>query len=141
MIGISKGSLAILLASVAATAFTTPAAAQVTSRSPVAQAPASADPAVPSDEIIVQARRVNERLQEVPLSITALDRATLERQQIVQSQDLQRTAPGVVVRATAGSNDIVFAIRGQSVDFFSNSQPGVLPYLNDVQNGWTARRA
>jgi iron complex outermembrane receptor protein len=87
-----------------------------------------------SDDIIVQARRVNERLQDVPLSITALDAKTLAREQIVESQDLQRVVPGVVVRATAGSNDIVFAVRGQSVDFFSNSQPGVLAYLNDVQN-------
>jgi iron complex outermembrane receptor protein len=136
MSGKSGRTLAVLLAGISSTALARPAAAQ--GAPPSAGTPSSAAAAASGDvgvgEIIVQARRVNERLQDVPLSITALDHATLERQQIVESGDLQRTAPGVVVRATAGSNDIVFSIRGQSVDFFSNSQPGVLPYLNDVQN-------
>lgn len=130
----SRKTLTVVLAGVSALAIAVPAFAQSAAPATDAAAQKSADDGGNSGEIIVQARRVSERLQDVPLSITALDESTLARQQIVQSQDLQRVVPGVVVRATAGSNDIVFAIRGQSVDFFSNSQPGVLPYLNDVQN-------
>jgi iron complex outermembrane receptor protein len=47
--------------------------------------------------------------------------------------DLQRSVPGLTVRESSVSNQLNFSIRGQTIDAFSLSQPGVLPYVNEVQ--------
>jgi hypothetical protein len=59
------GRLAILLASISSAALTTPATAQDTTPSSTG-VPSRATVDVPAGDIIVQARRVNERLQDVP---------------------------------------------------------------------------
>ncbi|MEJ7935014.1 TonB-dependent receptor [Sphingobium sp. AN558] len=86
-----------------------------------------------ADEIIVTARRREESLSRVPISIATIGGASLERQAIRSESDLQTAVPGLIVRQTGSSNAINYAIRGQSIDAYSNSAPGVLPYINEVQ--------
>jgi iron complex outermembrane receptor protein len=65
------------------------------------------------DEIIVTAQKREERLQDVPLSITALSDQTMERMGIQSLADIGRSVPGLnVVTIGPGQNEII--IRGIS---------------------------
>lgn len=86
-----------------------------------------------SAEIVVTARRREESLARVPVSITAISGDDLQKRQILSEADLQITTPGVTVRQNLSQNQLNFSIRGQGVDAFSNSSPGVLPYINEIQ--------
>lgn len=85
------------------------------------------------DEVIVTAQRRSESLERTPVSISALGSEALEKLSIAKDSDLQTAAPGLIVKAGANSNQLNYAIRGQSLDAFSGVLPGVLPYFNDVQ--------
>jgi iron complex outermembrane recepter protein len=84
-------------------------------------------------EIIVTAQRTEGSLSKTPVAITVLSADELSKEQIVSEQDLRADVPGLSVRATTSSNQLNYALRGQSKDAFSGTQPGVLPYINDVQ--------
>src|ERR1700728_1012702 len=65
------------------------------------------------DEIIVTAQKREERLQDVPLSITALSDQTMERMGIQSLADIGRSVPGLnIVTIGPGQNEII--IRGIS---------------------------
>lgn len=117
---------ALLLASCASTA----ALAQEV---PPETAPQQATADVGGGDIVVTARRREESLSRVPVAITAISAQDLTRRSIQSEADLQLTTPGVTVRQNLSQNQLNFSIRGQSVDAFSNSSPGVLPYINEVQ--------
>ena len=88
-----------LLAGVCASAFAIPAYAQGT--------------AADDDEnvIIVTAQRSNERLQDVPIAVSAFSAEALEKQQIKNTSDLQLTLPNVTF--TKGNfTGASFTIRG-----------------------------
>src|SRR4051812_26434809 len=68
-----------LCAATALTAAAAPAAAQETEAS---------DPNVDSGEVIVTAQRREERLQDVPISVTALSAAQLESRGVASTSDL-----------------------------------------------------
>jgi iron complex outermembrane recepter protein len=85
------------------------------------------------EEITVTARRRNENISNVPISITALDSNQLTQQTIHTDADLQDAVPGMIVRTTAVSSQQNFSLRGQSIDAFTGSSPAVLAYVNDVE--------
>ena len=89
----------------------------------------------PTGEIIVTAQRRSESLQRTPVAISVLDQSALEKRAVTSEADLQVATPGLTVRAGQNSNQLNFAIRGQSLDAFSNTRPGVVPYINEVQIG------
>ncbi|WP_176599249.1 TonB-dependent receptor [Sphingobium sp. 15-1] len=84
-------------------------------------------------EIIVTAQRRDESLQKVPVSVSVLTADALVKQAVTSEQDLRVNTAGLTVRATGGSNQLNYAIRGQSLDAFSDARPGVLPYFNEIQ--------
>ena len=88
-----------------------------------------------ASDIIVTARRTNEKLQDVPVAVTAFGAESLAERRIVSEVDLQIATPGLTVRQTGSSDQLNFAIRGQSIDSFSNSAPAVVSYFNDVPAG------
>ncbi len=88
-----------------------------------------------SGDIVVTARRTEERLQDVPVAVTAFGADALEERKIGSETDLQIATPGLTVRQTGSSDQLNFAIRGQSIDSFSNSAPAVVAYFNDVPAG------
>jgi iron complex outermembrane receptor protein len=93
---------------------------------------AGATPASGLQEIVVTAQRRSENLQHTPVAVSVVSSEALTRQAIVSEADLQNAVPGLSVRGTADSNQLNYALRGQSVDAFSNSPPAVLPYVDEV---------
>ena len=84
------------------------------------------------EEIIVTARRRDESLSSVPITITAIESDELIERSIRTDSDLQLAAPGLTIRQTQGNNSLTYSIRGQSADTFSGSPSAVIAYLNDV---------
>jgi len=84
------------------------------------------------EEITVTAQRRAESQSKVPVAVTALDADALAARGITTETDLQQSVPGLTVKTTASQNQLNYTIRGQTLDAFSGSSPGVLPYLNDV---------
>jgi len=89
-------------------------------------------------DIIVTAQRRSEALSRTPVAVSALSSQALQQKVITTQADLQSAVPGLQVKASQNSNQLNFAIRGQSLDPFSSVQPGVLPYFNEVQVGGSA---
>ncbi|MGE0113271.1 MAG: TonB-dependent receptor [Steroidobacteraceae bacterium] len=92
------------------------------------------------EEIVVTARRREEKLQDTPVSITALTAEGLERQQINGTEDLDMVTPGLQFASYApisGNNSAaqVF-IRGiGQIDPTPAVDPGVGIYIDDVYMG------
>ena len=105
-------------------AFATPAFAQNAPK--VQDAPA----ATILDDIIVTARRVEERLQDVPISITVFNQTQLSRQNVVNAEDLAKFTPSLSSNASFGSENSSFAIRGFVQDIGTSPSVGV--YFADV---------
>jgi iron complex outermembrane receptor protein len=126
-----KAILSLLASSASAAVFAaaTPAMAQ----QPSGAAPASGQVSV--TDIIVQARRRDERLQDVPVSVAVTTPATLQQNNITSVADLSRVNPSLVAAPGLGSGRAypVFAIRGQSQQEFTLlADPSVPVYLGDV---------
>ena len=85
------------------------------------------------EEVVVTARRRDESIEKVPLAISAFGTEQLAERQITTEADLQSATPGLTIRQTSSQNQLNYSIRGQSVDAFSGSSPGVLPYIDEVQ--------
>lgn len=85
-------------------------------------------------DIVVTARRREERLQDVPVAVTALNAAAIERQGVVSVQDIRRIAPSTNVSQSAGGGRQIplFTIRGQRQgDTLSSVDPSVGIYIGD----------
>ncbi|HTZ69761.1 MAG TPA: TonB-dependent receptor plug domain-containing protein, partial [Acetobacteraceae bacterium] len=97
----------------------------------------TASPAPPGqpgvEEVVVTARRREERLQRVPTAVTALGAKQLAERNVVTQSDLQSTVPGLTLRETQGSNSLTYSLRGQTVDNFTGSATAVVPYFDEVQ--------
>ena len=88
-----------------------------------------------TEEIIVQARRRDERLQDVPVSIAVTSPVTLQQNNITSVADLSRVNPSLVATPGLGSGRAypVFAIRGQSQQEFTLlADPSVPVYIGEV---------
>jgi iron complex outermembrane recepter protein len=81
-------------------------------------------------EIIVTARRVEERLQDVPISITVFNQQQLTNRNIVNAQDLAAYTPSLQANNNFGNANSTFAIRGFVQDI--GTQPSVGFYFADV---------
>ncbi|WP_309611596.1 TonB-dependent receptor plug domain-containing protein [Sphingomonas sp.] len=123
-IRVGAASLASLIAMIQSV----PAFAQSSSTTP----PEASKP-VAQEEIIVTAQRRSETLERTPVAVSVLSGALLQRQAIATEADLQVATPGLTIRAGQNSNQLNYALRGQSLDAFSDTRPGVLPYFNEIQ--------
>jgi iron complex outermembrane recepter protein len=98
---------------------------------------AQATAAPPLEEITVQARKVTEKLQDVPISITALTGDDLEARGAQNLAAVAQFAPNLQVDGTAAVSGSSVAstifIRGiGQTDFTLNSDPGVGVYIDGV---------
>lgn len=93
-------------------------------------APSTAEAQSVIEEIIVTAqRRGPERLQDVPMSISVVDRDIIERTGIVGMNDYLRSLPSTsYIEFSPGSNNII--IRGIATDFWRDKTTGV--YVGDT---------
>ncbi|HEX7873450.1 MAG TPA: TonB-dependent receptor [Sphingobium sp.] len=90
-------------------------------------------PALAQDDpttIIVTARRTEERLQDVPISITVFNQKQLSNGNVVNSQDLARITPSLSANSNFGSENSSFALRGFVQD--NGTAPSVGVYFADV---------
>jgi len=85
-----------------------------------------------SGEIIVTARRREEDVSEVPISIVAIAGEELMAKGITNTYELSRIAPGLNISAGGGKANPFVVLRGQSKAVVGNGSPGVITYLNDV---------
>jgi iron complex outermembrane receptor protein len=83
-------------------------------------------------EITVTATRREEAESKVPIAISAFDSTAIADREILKETDLQEEVPGLTVKTTTSQNQVNYTIRGQTLDAFSGSSPGVLQYYNDV---------
>ena len=81
-------------------------------------------------EVVVTARRVEERLQDVPMSITVLSQRDLTDYNISTAGDLAAYVPALSVSSQFGSDASSFVIRGFSQDI--GTSPTVGTYFADV---------
>ena len=80
--------------------------------------------------IIVTARRIDERLQDVPISITVIDAKRMESANIVNAEDLAKVVPGLSIQSRYSSDMSSFAIRGFSQELRTSA--AVATYFADV---------
>jgi iron complex outermembrane receptor protein len=83
-----------------------------------------------SGDIIVTARRTDERLQDVPISIKVFNQAQLDSKNITNAQNLAAFTPSLSVNNNFGSDNTSFAIRGFIQD--AGTPPSVGTYFADV---------
>ncbi|MFA6113176.1 MAG: TonB-dependent receptor [Sphingomonas sp.] len=127
---------AILLASACVTAIVvsaTPAQAQSTAPESTAPATGQEDATDASgNDIIVTATRRNERIQDVPLSITAFSQEQLTEKGIVGFEGIARETPGIVLnRPTQNFNN--FTARGIATNGYNaNLQSSVAVYIDEL---------
>ena len=138
---------AALLGTVAAAAFfTTPASAAQTAtqttaetapQPPAPEATAAADNSgkdAATGEIVVTARRTEERLQRVPASVSAFNERALDRIQAQDTTGLQGAVPNLnIVQGRGSSNATNIFIRGiGQPDALQTFDPAVGVYVDDV---------
>jgi iron complex outermembrane receptor protein len=82
------------------------------------------------EEIVVTARRREERIQTVPIAISAFSQDTLKKNNIVSVEDLQNLVPSLTV-SSANRDTVALSIRGQG-GFSPGGSPSVTSYLNEV---------
>lgn len=92
------------------------------------------DSAAGLEEIIVQARRVSENLQDVPVAVTAFSGDDIVRQSLLRVQELGRFTPGLQIRPGATTpSAITITLRGQvQTDILATLDPSVGTYVDGV---------
>lgn len=117
----------LLASSISAIALivTTPAIAQTT------------DKEVATGEIIVTAQKREERLQDVPLAVTAVTGEMLENRQINDTSSLVAAVPSLSFQQGNNPTNTSFRIRGVGTSLFSQ---GVEPSVSVVVDGVVAAR-
>ena len=83
-----------------------------------------------SNDIIVRARRIDERAQDVPISITVLSPEQLSKFNIVNSEDLAKYVPGLAANTRYSPEQSTFTIRGFTQELRTSSSVGT--YFADV---------
>jgi iron complex outermembrane receptor protein len=96
---------------------------------PAPNARGSRDDSSPAD-IIVTARRVEERLQDVPISITVFNQQQLANKNVTSATDLATYTPSLSANNNFGQDNTSFAIRGFVQDI--GTAPSVGTYFGDV---------
>jgi iron complex outermembrane receptor protein len=125
----------ILLASVGAAALAATsmsAQAQTTSRSAPDETAADQRTHPADNDIVVTATRREERVQDVPLSVSAFSQAELTEKGIVGYEGIARETPGVVLnRPTQNFNN--FTARGIATNGYNaNLQSSVAVYIDEL---------
>jgi iron complex outermembrane receptor protein len=99
-----------------------------------ASEPATASQPGAMDDIVVTARRREERLQDVPVAVTAISAKGLEQRAIISTEDLRYAVPSLQVSpSTFGAAVPGYTIRGQrQLESLLTQDPSVGIYFADV---------
>lgn len=86
-----------------------------------------------ADEIIVQARRKDESIQDVPLTVNAVSNETINKLNIRELKDITAVVPGLVLNPGNRTTGAISSLRGLNVDINSSGSNGTVEfYLNDA---------
>lgn len=85
-----------------------------------------------SDEIVITAQKRAENVQDVPISVIALDAKTLERANITTVTDLQRIAPSLTIARAQNTTNQNVRIRGVGSGSSTAIEPSVAIFLDGV---------
>lgn len=102
-----------------------------------AQATTETGPQAGLAEIVVTAQKREQRLQDVPIAVTAVTQETLQANRIQNVADLSGIAPGLSARKPAGSTgSIAFTLRGNVANAAApGSDKAISTYLDGVYIG------
>src|ERR1700741_3647076 len=81
-------------------------------------------------DIVVTARRMEERLQDVPISVTVFNQQQISNRNIVNPADLSTYTPSLSANRQYGTEKSSFSIRGFVQEL--GTQPSVAVYFADV---------
>lgn len=107
------------------------ASAMLALAAPGVAAAQEAPSATSEDEIIVTARKREERLQDVPIAVTAVTADTIEREQINVVKDVAALAPGLNITTDAVGRAFL-SIRGVGTTLIDSVQPGVGIFVDGI---------
>src|SRR5271170_7266297 len=126
----TKQSIAALVVALSACA----AAISQTRQSTADQTSASTtNSSVGLAEVIVTARRIEEKIQQVPITIQAFTAAELREQGIQTTNDLQYAVPGIYLGGQSSRDNPAYDIRGETRTGQTAASPfGVVIYYDDV---------
>jgi len=98
---------------------------------PPAPAPEEATPAFAGiEEVIVTARKTEESVQDVPVSITALSADAMTKDAVLSVSDLRSSVPGLFISPNSQGGAPTFAIRAAKAD--NGTSDTVTAYVGDV---------
>lgn len=90
------------------------------------------DPAAEgSEEIVVTARQREERLQDVPVAVTAITADAIEREQINAVREIASITPGLNITTDSVGRSFL-SIRGVGTTLIESVQPGVGIFLDGI---------
>src|ERR1700754_1351586 len=92
---------------------------------------AQASPGGDLQEVVVTARRREEKLQSVPIAITAFSGTQIAEKGIESLSDLQHYVPSLEVRQQ-DRNSQNFFMRGPGINGTAGAWPGVVAYFAEV---------
>ncbi|MDF0546514.1 TonB-dependent receptor [Sphingobium sp. H39-3-25] len=104
--------------------------APASSDSPSSTAPTASTNAGGIEDIVVTATRREERLQRVPVTVTAITGNSLKSSGIIDTRQLTQVVPGLVGSRNAGVNQPV--IRGVGSSGVSGDEANVATYIDGV---------
>jgi iron complex outermembrane receptor protein len=85
------------------------------------------------EEIIVTAQKREESLQSVPIAVTALDAAQIEKTYSRDIQDIETLVPNLIVDPILGNGTASISIRGMQLNDVEKSfDPAVAVYLDGI---------
>ena len=111
----------------------TPASTQSPSDQPTQSQSSHAAQPASLEDIVVTAQKRNERLQDVPVSLTVVNTQTLIDNNLVQIQDYYSNIPGLSVTSQGFRDAPILAIRGIVTGTASNPTVGII--VDDVPYG------
>lgn len=89
------------------------------------------------DEIVVTARKREERLFDVPVAVTAVTGDTLEERQFQTIRDVAQVTPGLNISSDTVARTNI-SIRGVGITLLDNVQPGVGIFVDDIYQASTS---
>lgn len=139
-ISATRTLLSALVASTAVSAVAWPTIALAQAETAPQPASQNADVGHDDGEILVTARRKEESLQAVPLSVAAVSSEELRAENVQSLTDLSRVAPGLTVTPSSlGTTRPAYQIRGQRANATRiTADPAIVVYFAEVG---TARSA
>lgn len=129
--GLRVGTTSIIAIATAMTA-SAATAQELTSTELRQQDDEASAPPTQSNEIVVTARRRDESVQTVPISIAVVGGESIENLGLNTTGDLQRLVPGVLLNGAGSMSNSTYTIRGQGKAVTGPGLLSVVTYVNDV---------